>query len=88
MTDPVGDGFVQSLAHPGGNLTGFGEFIEEVMAKRMGLLKELVPRLRRLLVLLDPQDPMARAVGARIQRARATLKLQVLEREVTTQADI
>jgi putative ABC transport system substrate-binding protein len=52
--DPVGSGFVDSLAHPGGHLTGFTTFEPEIGAKWLQTLKEIAPHLRRCLVLLDP----------------------------------
>ncbi len=56
--DPVGAGFVQSLAHPGGNLTGFESFLFELPDKKLELFKTLIPHLRRVLVLQDPADPL------------------------------
>jgi putative ABC transport system substrate-binding protein len=53
VTDPVADGLVSSLPRPGGNLTGFAG-LGDVPAKRLELFKELVPRLRRVIVLIDP----------------------------------
>src|SRR5258707_3302876 len=52
--DPVGLGLVASLARPGGNVTGLSYFNEAIIAKRLQLLKELVPGLARLAVLRDP----------------------------------
>jgi putative ABC transport system substrate-binding protein len=87
IDDPVADGFVQSLAHPGGNLTGFaGRPV--LHDKRLEIFKELVPGLRRLLVLRDPTDPATERLWAVVQEAAAALKLQLVEREVTTPADI
>ncbi len=54
--DPVGTGLVQSLAHPGGNVTGLGDLATELSAKRLQLLKEVVPRLSRVAVLWNPTD--------------------------------
>ena len=50
-TDPVGNGFVISLAHPGGNITGLSTLAPEISGKRLELLKEIMPRLSRLAVL-------------------------------------
>ncbi len=86
-TDPVADRFVKSLSHPGGNVTGFAG-LGDYPAKRMELFKEMVPRLRRVLVLVDPQDPAAPRYLADIQKAGATLRLQLVEREVTNHADV
>jgi ABC-type uncharacterized transport system substrate-binding protein len=55
VTDPVGAGLVDSLARPGGNITGFTS-IEAVLAgKRLELLKETLPKLSRVAVLWNPQ---------------------------------
>ena len=51
---PVESGFAKSLSRPGGNVTGFAVIGVELSAKRLELLKELVPRLRRVAVLWDP----------------------------------
>jgi putative ABC transport system substrate-binding protein len=86
-TDPVADGFVKSLARPGGNMTGFVG-LRELPDKQMELLKELVPRLQRILVLAKPGDPAAERALAEIRRVRSTLKLQLIEHSVTNQTDI
>src|SRR5580704_7834009 len=51
--DPVGSGFVESLAHPGGNLTGFTTFESDIGGKWLQTLKEIAPWVTRVLVLLD-----------------------------------
>jgi putative ABC transport system substrate-binding protein len=56
-TDPVGLGLVGSLSRPGGNVTGLSYLSEEIIAKRLQLLKELVPRLARVGVLKNPMVP-------------------------------
>jgi len=55
--DPVRDGFVASLAHPGGNITGLSNFSSELAGKRLELLKEIVPSLSRLSVLGTSTSP-------------------------------
>jgi putative tryptophan/tyrosine transport system substrate-binding protein len=50
-SDPVGSGFVASLAHPGGNITGLSNLAPELSGKQLELLKEIVPKLSRLAVL-------------------------------------
>src|SRR5262245_10926219 len=77
--DPVRLGLVASIARPGGNLTGINLFNSEVVAKRLDLLRELVPRAARIAVLVSPTDggssettvrdakDAARAIGLQIQ---------------------
>ena len=55
-SDPVGAGLVASLARPGGNLTGLTAISAELAGKRLELLKETLPRLTRVGVLLNPTD--------------------------------
>ncbi|HYB73496.1 MAG TPA: ABC transporter substrate-binding protein [Candidatus Sulfotelmatobacter sp.] len=86
--DPVAEGFVRSFSHSGGNLTGTMDLTFELEAKRIELFKEMVPRLRRLLVLIDPEDPDPRSRLAEVRKAGTVLKLRLVEREATTQADI
>jgi putative ABC transport system substrate-binding protein len=54
--DPVGTGLVESLARPGGNLTGISDVSQELTPKRMELLKELAPKLRRIAMLWNASD--------------------------------
>src|SRR5262249_5126707 len=59
VADPVGLGLVGSLAHPGGNVTGFATFAPEGMVgKHLQLLKELVPQASRIAVLVNPTEKM------------------------------
>src|SRR4029077_13134752 len=55
--DPVGNGFVTSLALPGGNITGLAALRSELSGKRLELLKEIVPRLSRVAVLGSSTNP-------------------------------
>jgi putative tryptophan/tyrosine transport system substrate-binding protein len=70
--DPVADGLVQSLAHPGGNLTGFTVLETSVGAKLLELLKEIAPRTTRVAVMTNPDSPSGRrlhdAAAAAAQR--------------------
>ena len=88
VTDPVTEGFVHSLSHPGGNLTGSAEFFAELAPKRLELLKELVPHLRRLLTLVGTDDAAATVMRAEVRKTSATLGIESIEREVRTQADV
>jgi putative ABC transport system substrate-binding protein len=60
VADPVSDGLVASLARPGGNVTGLSNLAPELAAKRLGLLKEAIPRVRRVAVLWQPGSGMER----------------------------
>src|SRR6476646_9271888 len=71
LGDPVGTGLVDSLAQPGRNVTGMSMMVPEVAAKRLGLLKEAVPGISRVLVLTYLDDPIAPLqVKAVVHRAR------------------
>jgi putative tryptophan/tyrosine transport system substrate-binding protein len=64
--DPVRLGLVASLARPGDNATGIHSVSQEVMAKRLGLLHDLVPKASRIAVLINPANqPIAEAMGTR-----------------------
>ena len=75
--DPVAEGFVASFARPGGNITGLTNMSTELAGKRLELLKEAVPKISRVAVLLDPTRPRAadvretqdagHALGVRVQ---------------------
>jgi putative tryptophan/tyrosine transport system substrate-binding protein len=66
VADPVGDKLVESLAHPGGNMTGLSLMAVDLSGKRVALLKEAVPGLQRLAFVCDPTDPNSfRAPGAK-----------------------
>jgi putative ABC transport system substrate-binding protein len=59
VADPVGAGLVASLARPGGNITGITNISADLAGKRVELLKEIMPQLSRMAVLLNPGDPNA-----------------------------
>src|SRR2546421_3316986 len=75
-TDPVGDGLVASLARPGGNLTGVS-LADDVTAKRLQLLSELVPRVGVIALMVNPNTPSAERVIRDLQEAARTKGLQL-----------
>src|SRR5258708_1140087 len=85
LSDPVAEGFVQTLAQPVGNTTGI---FRDVLAKRVELLKEVMPRLERLLLVFDPADPVSLQELATVRAAANGLRLQVVERAARTTADL
>lgn len=77
VSDPVGSGFVDSLARPGGNATGFANFAPEMGAKWVELLRELSPRLDRVVLLLNPAIPANQALARSAESAAATAGMAV-----------
>ena len=84
--DPVKQGLVASLNRPGGNLTGVNFFTAELVAKRMQLLRELVPAAKRVAVLVNPTDLEGYATLHDAEAAAGGL--QILVREVASGRDI
>jgi putative ABC transport system substrate-binding protein len=74
--DPVGSGLVASLARPGGNLTGVSPQQPDTAGKRLELLREVVPHLRRLAILLNPDNPVDAAERDETQAAAGALGLE------------
>ena len=76
--DPVKLGLVTSLARPGGNATGVNFFVAELAAKRLGLLREMVPGTARVAVLVNPANATTAASTVKdVQAAAAALGLQI-----------
>jgi putative ABC transport system substrate-binding protein len=75
--DPVATGVVSSLARPGGNITGLSMFTPDEMAKRLELLKDAFPQIRRIAVLLNPANPLGSSVTERaVEQAARKLNLE------------
>jgi putative tryptophan/tyrosine transport system substrate-binding protein len=89
VADPVGSGFVDSLARPGGNATGVNDFLTEVDAKRLRLLHDMVPKAARVAVLVNPGNvPSAKGALQGTQEAAAATGLQLRILNATTIAEI
>jgi putative ABC transport system substrate-binding protein len=87
--DPVQLGLVASLARPGGNATGINVFNQEVTAKRLRLLHDLVPKAVRVAVLVDPADAAITETTSRdVQEAAPTIGLQIQILNATTIGEI
>jgi len=88
VSDPVGDGVVASLAHPGGNLTGLSSGSEDLVGKRLELLKETIPKLSRVAVLVDPTDPANVDSFKEIEAVAKPMSVQLQALEVGRSADL
>jgi putative tryptophan/tyrosine transport system substrate-binding protein len=86
--DPVGTGLVASLARPGGNVTGLSIQQTDVAAKRLELLREIVPGLRRLAILGNVSGPAVVLEMREVQAAARTLGLEVITSEIRRGEDI
>jgi putative ABC transport system substrate-binding protein len=75
--DPVSLGLVTSLARPGGNMTGINFLASELTAKRLELLRELVPAVARVAVLVNPTTPDSESIERDIEPAARTMGLQI-----------
>ncbi len=88
VSDPVRLGLVESIARPGGNVTGIANLRAELTAKRLELFKEVVPSLRRVLATYDPREPDELEAVTVARSAAIRLGLTLLERPITAPPDI
>ena len=77
--DPVATGIIDSLARPGGNLTGFTEIGAVLAGKRLELLKETVPKLSRVALLWNPDEPSAQWKESQLSARELGLQLHSME---------
>ena len=85
--DPQAAGFVETLARPGGNMTG-PVANPKLLDKRLQIFKEIDPKAERILVLYDASDPLAEGERALARQAAATLKLRLVERAAGSEAEL
>jgi len=83
-TDPVTVGLVASFRQPGGRLTGIHGQNTDLTAKRLELLKEIIPGLRRVVTFYDPENPAAQESAKLAREAARYLKVELLERPVAS----
>jgi putative tryptophan/tyrosine transport system substrate-binding protein len=88
VADPVGAGLVTSLARPGGNLTGFSPMNIELMAKRFELLSELVPQVKVIALLVNPNNQTTEAVIRAVQEAARVNGVQLPILKASTEGEI
>jgi putative ABC transport system substrate-binding protein len=77
VADPIGAGLVQSLARPGGNITGFSNMAAETAGKSVELLRETLPSLRRVAVLANPADPFTKPLLEQVHLAGRTADIEI-----------
>jgi putative ABC transport system substrate-binding protein len=76
-SDLVDAGIVQSLAHPGGNITGVSDLTDEATVKRLELLRAALPNASRVLLLVNPEFPATRKIELRAQAVAPSLRLTI-----------
>jgi putative ABC transport system substrate-binding protein len=85
ISDPVEAGLVDSLARPGGNLTGFSIVAPELGVKRLELLKDLVPHVSSVAVLLNSKNPQSQIELKQMRSAAQEMRLQLYPVEISTE---
>ena len=88
LGDPLGTGLVESIAQPGGNVTGMSMMVPELAVKRLELLKEAVPKISRVLVLSYLSDPIAPLQVAALDRVAPSLGVTLFVRDIRSGADL
>jgi putative ABC transport system substrate-binding protein len=88
VADPVGFGLVESLARPGGNATGLSLMTIDLSGKRLALLKEAVPNLSRVALLVDPTDPFKQRSIEANQVAAEVLGISIWPAEIAAPNDV
>jgi putative ABC transport system substrate-binding protein len=89
VSDPIGSGFVENLAQPGGNLTGLMQYEEGIAGKWLAMLKEIAPHLTRIALLVA--NPTTGPYGYFVQTAEtaaAPLAIKIFPTPITTAIDI
>ena len=88
IADPVGSGFVASLARPGGNVTGFAIAEFSMYGKSLEMLKEVAPEVARVAVLLNPEQAPQAGMWRAIEAAAPSFRVQVTAADVRDSAEI
>jgi len=84
VSDPIGSGLVASLAKPGGNITGTTQVSTDLAGKRLELLKEVVPSITRVALLVQRNHPPTQSLIPEMQKAAEELKITVQAFEIST----
>jgi putative ABC transport system substrate-binding protein len=83
-SDPVASGLVQSFGRPGGRLTGLQYSTTDLTGKRLEILKEILPKLSRVVTFYNPNNPMATEAAALAREAARQFRVQLVERHATS----
>jgi putative ABC transport system substrate-binding protein len=86
--DPLGSGLIASLARPGGNVTGIASQSTDVVGKRLEILRELIPGLRRLAIMANADAPAAMLEMIEAQATASAIGLDVVPLQIRSNADI
>lgn len=86
--DPVAGGLVSSLSHPGGNTTGVTFEYPELSGKRLEILQEILPRVRRILAFYDPRDASPKQGIAAAREAAPKLGITLVDREIRSREEM
>jgi putative ABC transport system substrate-binding protein len=87
-TDPVAVGLVESFPKPGGRLTGVHFLSTDVTGKRLELLKQIVPKLQRVVTFYDPRNPSAMESAKQGREAAQRLRVELMERHVASAEEL
>ena len=88
VSDPIGLGLSNSMSRPSRNITGFTTSSISLAAKRLELLRELVPGLRKVAYLWTPGNPISEALGEQVRMARDALGIELISLPLTSSVDI
>jgi putative ABC transport system substrate-binding protein len=88
MTDPIALGFAKSLAHPGGNVTGFTHFGESTATKWLELLREMAPGVIRVAILVDPRNANTDVYIGSINVAASSLRIPLTLARTSDDAEV
>jgi putative ABC transport system substrate-binding protein len=86
--DPVGGGLVPSLSRPGGNVTGLSQLAADLGGKRVEILREIVPGLKRLATLSNAANPVTASEMRQVEEAAQTLGLDIVKSDISSAEDI
>ncbi len=87
VSDPIGGGFLENLARPGGNVTGFTQFEYTIAGKWLEVLKEIAPRVTNVAIIQSPENPLNVGYVHQIEPAAPSYGVQLIEITATDDAE-